>query len=305
MLDGRRSPRGAADRHPRLTGRLHRRRQGRTTSRRSPRPARSSPTRPAAPASATTWAARRRRGLPDRLDAQLPRADGQPRRRDLHGLAVHGRGRRDRRPHRRPTEDRQLMTGDRRPRLGVRRLRRHRQHVPGLRDEATDRGGRPARLLRSAARLDRRSRRRRHRRSRARTSGSARAVPWRSCSSSSASPRWSPTSSTLCSCATASTSGCPLSPIPGVTELVNDGTRPARLPHRDDRTTDAIACSSAVHPLPEFVLEIIEQGGVLPKLLADGYIPTDPGQTRGSGQELSASSRATHRPVISTRKASP
>ena len=82
--------------------------------------------------------------------------------------------------------------------------------------------------------------------------------------------------------------GLPALTIPGVTGAINDRDL-VRLDVRTatiQRPSDRVQLSGA--PLPEFVLEIIEQGGVLPKLLADGYIPTDPGQTRGSGQELSA-----------------
>ena len=45
---------------------------------------------------------------------------------------------------------------------------------------------------------------------------------------------------------------------------------------RSERPSDGVQLTGP--PLPEFVLEIIEQGGLLPKLVADGYIPTDPGR---------------------------
>jgi 3-isopropylmalate/(R)-2-methylmalate dehydratase small subunit len=35
-------------------------------------------------------------------------------------------------------------------------------------------------------------------------------------------------------------------------------------------------------PLPDFVLDIIAQGGLLPKLAADGYIPIDPATARNA-----------------------
>jgi 3-isopropylmalate/(R)-2-methylmalate dehydratase small subunit len=35
-------------------------------------------------------------------------------------------------------------------------------------------------------------------------------------------------------------------------------------------------------PLPDFVLDIVAQGGLLPKLAADGYLPVDPAMA-GSG----------------------
>lgn len=82
--------------------------------------------------------------------------------------------------------------------------------------------------------------------------------------------------------------GLPAITIPGVTGAINDQDQ-VRLnvsAATIDRPGDGVRLTGS--PLPDFVLEIIDQGGLLPKLVADGYIPTDPGQTHGSGQELSA-----------------
>ena len=82
--------------------------------------------------------------------------------------------------------------------------------------------------------------------------------------------------------------GLPALTIPGVTAAINDQDH-VRLDVRAatiERPSDGVRLTGS--PLPEFVLEIIEQGGLLPKLVADGYIPTDPAQIHGSGQELSA-----------------
>jgi 3-isopropylmalate/(R)-2-methylmalate dehydratase small subunit len=62
--------------------------------------------------------------------------------------------------------------------------------------------------------------------------------------------------------------------IPGVTSVINDGdyvvldVRSARIERRADGT--ALTGS----PLPDFVLEIVAQGGLLPKLVANGFIET-------------------------------
>jgi 3-isopropylmalate/(R)-2-methylmalate dehydratase small subunit len=82
--------------------------------------------------------------------------------------------------------------------------------------------------------------------------------------------------------------GLPALTIPGVTDTINDRDQ-VRLDVRAatiERPRDGVRLTGS--RLPEFVLEIIEQGGLLPKLVADGYIPTDPEQIHGSGQELSA-----------------
>ncbi len=70
--------------------------------------------------------------------------------------------------------------------------------------------------------------------------------------------------------------GLPAITIPGVTDAINDGDRvslniqTATVEKPDDGT------ALAGTPLPDFVLDIVAQGGLFPKLLADGYIPADP-----------------------------
>jgi 3-isopropylmalate/(R)-2-methylmalate dehydratase small subunit len=62
--------------------------------------------------------------------------------------------------------------------------------------------------------------------------------------------------------------------IPRVTSVINDGddvvlhVRSARI----ERPRDGTALTGS--PLPDFVLEIVAQGGLLPKLVADGFIET-------------------------------
>jgi 3-isopropylmalate/(R)-2-methylmalate dehydratase small subunit len=70
--------------------------------------------------------------------------------------------------------------------------------------------------------------------------------------------------------------GLPAVTIPGVTDAIGDRDR-VRLNVREatiQRTADGTTLSGT--PLPEFVLDIVAQGGLLPKLVGDGYIPTDP-----------------------------
>jgi 3-isopropylmalate/(R)-2-methylmalate dehydratase small subunit len=76
--------------------------------------------------------------------------------------------------------------------------------------------------------------------------------------------------------------GLPAVTIPGVTTVINDqdrvvlDVRRARI----EKPSDGIKLTGT--PLPEFVLEILAGGGLLPKLAADGYIPTDPAAPRGT-----------------------
>jgi 3-isopropylmalate/(R)-2-methylmalate dehydratase small subunit len=70
--------------------------------------------------------------------------------------------------------------------------------------------------------------------------------------------------------------GLPAITIPGVTSAVADGEevlldiRASRIERRDGSAAlDGV-------PLPEFVLEILAEGGLFAKLLADGFIPADP-----------------------------
>jgi 3-isopropylmalate/(R)-2-methylmalate dehydratase small subunit len=66
--------------------------------------------------------------------------------------------------------------------------------------------------------------------------------------------------------------GMPAATIPGVTQLVNDGD----MVRFDFRTATIESDGTALEgtPLPEFVLEIVEEGGLMAKLVADGYIRT-------------------------------
>ena len=70
--------------------------------------------------------------------------------------------------------------------------------------------------------------------------------------------------------------GLPAVTIPGVSAAIGDGER-IRLDIRA-ATIERLEAGTrlAGQPLPEFVLEIIAGGGLLPKLVADGFIPTDP-----------------------------
>ena len=74
--------------------------------------------------------------------------------------------------------------------------------------------------------------------------------------------------------------GLPAVTIPGVSAAIDDQDR-VRLNVRDATIEKLDGSGTALHgqPLPEFVLEIVAQGGLLPKLAADGYIPTNPAKT--------------------------
>jgi 3-isopropylmalate/(R)-2-methylmalate dehydratase small subunit len=68
--------------------------------------------------------------------------------------------------------------------------------------------------------------------------------------------------------------GLPAIAIPGVTALVHDGGR-ARLDIRGaaiERCGDGARLEGA--PLPDLVFEILAHGGLLPKLAAEGYLPS-------------------------------
>ena len=84
--------------------------------------------------------------------------------------------------------------------------------------------------------------------------------------------------------------GLPAITIPGVSAAIDDGDR-VRLNVRD-ATIEKLDGGGIVlrgSPLPDFVIEIVAQGGILPKLVADGYIPSDPAKIHGTppapGQE--------------------
>jgi 3-isopropylmalate/(R)-2-methylmalate dehydratase small subunit len=75
--------------------------------------------------------------------------------------------------------------------------------------------------------------------------------------------------------------GLPAVTIPGVTATISDQDR-VRLDVRAatiEKLDDGTKLTGT--PLPEFVLEIVAQGGLLAKLVADGYIPTDPAKIHG------------------------
>ena len=77
--------------------------------------------------------------------------------------------------------------------------------------------------------------------------------------------------------------GLPAITIPGASAAIDDGER-VRLNPRD-ATIEKLNGDGTVlrgSPLPEFVLEIVAQGGLLPRLVADGYIPTDPTRIHGN-----------------------
>lgn len=79
--------------------------------------------------------------------------------------------------------------------------------------------------------------------------------------------------------------GLPAVTIPGVSEAIADQDR-VRLNVRE-ATLERLGDDGPVlqgQPLPEFVLQIVAQGGLLPKLVADGYIPTDPSRIHGSAE---------------------
>ena len=82
--------------------------------------------------------------------------------------------------------------------------------------------------------------------------------------------------------------GLPALTIPGVTGLIRDGDE-VRVDVRSatiERPADGASLTGVA--LPEFVLEIVAGGGLLPKLVADGFIPSDPSEIHGSGHEVRA-----------------
>jgi 3-isopropylmalate/(R)-2-methylmalate dehydratase small subunit len=82
--------------------------------------------------------------------------------------------------------------------------------------------------------------------------------------------------------------GLPAVTIPGVNTAIDDGDV-VRLDVRAatiERPSDGTRLTGS--PLPNFVLDIIAGGGLLPKLVADGFIPNDPARIHGSGQDVTA-----------------
>jgi 3-isopropylmalate/(R)-2-methylmalate dehydratase small subunit len=86
--------------------------------------------------------------------------------------------------------------------------------------------------------------------------------------------------------------GLPAVTIPGVTSKIGDQDRVVL--NVRTATIEKLADGTKLTgtPLPDFVLDIVDQGGLLPKLVADGYIPTDPAAIHGAapaaGQEKPA-----------------
>jgi 3-isopropylmalate/(R)-2-methylmalate dehydratase small subunit len=82
--------------------------------------------------------------------------------------------------------------------------------------------------------------------------------------------------------------GLPAVTIEGVSTSIQDQDR-VRLAVRAatiERLEDGAKLTGT--PLPDFVLDIVAQGGLLPKLAADGFLPVDPamvgsGATKGQG----------------------
>jgi 3-isopropylmalate/(R)-2-methylmalate dehydratase small subunit len=77
--------------------------------------------------------------------------------------------------------------------------------------------------------------------------------------------------------------GLPAVTIPGVSAAIGDRER-VRLNVRTATIEKLDADGTLLHgtPLPEFVLDIVARGGLLPKLVADGFIPTDPTKIHGA-----------------------
>jgi 3-isopropylmalate/(R)-2-methylmalate dehydratase small subunit len=71
--------------------------------------------------------------------------------------------------------------------------------------------------------------------------------------------------------------GLPAITIPGVSSKLSDGDH-VRLDIRN-ATIEKLGTDVELKgsPLPEFVLEIVAQGGLMSKLAADGYLPADAG----------------------------
>jgi 3-isopropylmalate/(R)-2-methylmalate dehydratase small subunit len=69
--------------------------------------------------------------------------------------------------------------------------------------------------------------------------------------------------------------GLPAVTIPGVSSAISDEDH-VGLNVREATIAKADGTVLTGNPLPDFVLEIVAQGGLLPKLVADGYIATDP-----------------------------
>ncbi len=82
--------------------------------------------------------------------------------------------------------------------------------------------------------------------------------------------------------------GLPALTVPGVKDTIRDGDE-VRIDVRA-ATVERIADGARVEgaPLPDFVIDILSQGGLMQKLAADGYLPT---------QALAAASATTQPPA--------
>jgi 3-isopropylmalate/(R)-2-methylmalate dehydratase small subunit len=74
--------------------------------------------------------------------------------------------------------------------------------------------------------------------------------------------------------------GLPAVTIPGVTAAIADQDH-VRLDVRAATIENDAGTKLTGAPLPDFVLAILDQGGLLPMLAADGFIPTDPTKIHG------------------------
>jgi 3-isopropylmalate/(R)-2-methylmalate dehydratase small subunit len=81
--------------------------------------------------------------------------------------------------------------------------------------------------------------------------------------------------------------GLPAVTIPSVTSAISDQDHIV-LNVRKATIAKADGTLLTGNPLPDFVLEIVAQGGLLPKLVADGYIPTDPAAVSGNAPSADA-----------------
>jgi 3-isopropylmalate/(R)-2-methylmalate dehydratase small subunit len=74
--------------------------------------------------------------------------------------------------------------------------------------------------------------------------------------------------------------GLPAVTIPGVMNAIADQDQ-VTLDVRNATIELADGATLTGTPLPDFVLDIVAQGGLLSKLIADGFIPTDPAKIHG------------------------
>ena len=75
--------------------------------------------------------------------------------------------------------------------------------------------------------------------------------------------------------------GLPAITIPDVSDAIADGDEVILNVREATIERSGANVKLTGTPLPDFVLEILDQGGLLAKLVADGYIPTDPSKVHG------------------------